>query len=339
MSSGRLAVDLLTSRKEFLHALENLRSLIVTIERPASGGGGEGRDSRLFHRLESVGDIRIGILTCFLSCRPSPTGDREATTSPVLVSPSLLLCLAAAQAAAGKAARPQGRRRRGFVLTLGHGRGTYSRAAEPARSMPPTGSGGGPAAGLSGVAAVSGGGGSGVEALAAAAEEETARSAPGSGGTAAGGGVWWRGWRRRRGWQGDDVDEVNLAAPAVDPAPGGLAVATVVATTTAAQATTAGRLRRVSSLDDDDKVREDDEMAAGMEGWRGDGVGEANLAAPAAEPTPEESGCRGDGGDELASTAARATTVGGLRRVPSELDDGEKGREDAKYGMADLLDD
>ncbi len=53
MSSGRLAVDLLTSRKEFLHALDNLRSLIVTIERPASGGGGEGRDSLLFHRLES----------------------------------------------------------------------------------------------------------------------------------------------------------------------------------------------------------------------------------------------------------------------------------------------
>ncbi|EEC80537.1 hypothetical protein OsI_22831 [Oryza sativa Indica Group] len=28
--------------------------------------------------------------------------------------------------------------------------------------------------------------------------------------------------------------------------------------------------------------------------------------------------------------AARATTVGGLRRVPSELDDGEKGREDGE---------
>ncbi|KAF0927814.1 hypothetical protein E2562_036234 [Oryza meyeriana var. granulata] len=47
--------------KELLHALDNLRSLIVTIElpRPASGGGGEGgravtrRDSRLFRRLES----------------------------------------------------------------------------------------------------------------------------------------------------------------------------------------------------------------------------------------------------------------------------------------------
>ncbi|EEC80538.1 hypothetical protein OsI_22832 [Oryza sativa Indica Group] len=73
------------------------------------------------------------------------------------------------------------------------------------------------------------------------------------------------------------------------------------------QATTAVRLRRVSSeLDDGDKVWEDDEMAAGMEGqqrllwwrrrWRGDGVGEANLAAPVAEATPKESGCRGDGG-------------------------------------------
>uniref|UniRef100_A0A0E0PXE3 Uncharacterized protein n=1 Tax=Oryza rufipogon TaxID=4529 RepID=A0A0E0PXE3_ORYRU len=81
-----------------------------------------------------------------------------------------------------------------------------------------------PAAGLSGAATVSGGGGSGVKALAAA--EETARSAPGSGGTAADGGVWWRGWRGRRG---DGVGEVNLAAPAADPAPGGLAVATVVA--------------------------------------------------------------------------------------------------------------
>ncbi|EEE52773.1 hypothetical protein OsJ_35226 [Oryza sativa Japonica Group] len=91
-----------------------------------------------------------------------------------------------------------------------------------------------PAAGLSGAAAVSGGGGSGVEALAAAAEE-TARSAPGSGGTAAGGGVWWRGWRRRRGRQGDGVDEVNLAASAADPAPGGLAVATVVATSSQRQ--------------------------------------------------------------------------------------------------------
>jgi len=28
--------------------------------------------------------------------------------------------------------------------------------------------------------------------------------------------------------------------------------------------------------------------------------------------------------------AAWATTVGGLRRVPSELDDGEKGREDGE---------
>uniref|UniRef100_A0A0D9YGH3 DUF834 domain-containing protein n=1 Tax=Oryza glumipatula TaxID=40148 RepID=A0A0D9YGH3_9ORYZ len=195
-----------------------------------------------------------------------------------------------------------------------------------------------PAAGLSGAAAVSGGGGSGVEALAAAAEE-TARSAPGSGGTATGGGVWWRGWRRRRGRKGDGVGEVNLAAPAADPAPGGLAVATVVAMT--ARATTAGRLRRVSSeLDDGDKVWEDDEMAVGMEGqqrllwwrrrWQGDGVGEANLAAPAADPAPEESGGRGDGGDEFAATAARATTVGSLRRVPSELDDGEKGREDGE---------
>uniref|UniRef100_A0A0E0DT32 Probable zinc-ribbon domain-containing protein n=1 Tax=Oryza meridionalis TaxID=40149 RepID=A0A0E0DT32_9ORYZ len=44
--------------KELLHALDNLRSLIVTIEqpRPASGGGGRAltrRDSRLFRRLES----------------------------------------------------------------------------------------------------------------------------------------------------------------------------------------------------------------------------------------------------------------------------------------------
>uniref|UniRef100_A0A0E0FUX5 DUF834 domain-containing protein n=1 Tax=Oryza nivara TaxID=4536 RepID=A0A0E0FUX5_ORYNI len=335
-----------------------------------------------------------------LSCRPSPTGDWEATTSSALVSPSLLLCLAAVRAAAGKATRPQGRWRRGFVLALRHGRGTCSGAAEPARSDLAVEQ---PAAGLSGVAAVSGGGGSGVKALAAAEEtarsapgsgrteagggdsdggkgsegmasvsawrsggrdggsdefaataarattagrlrrvsseldngdkvweddemaagmegqqrllwwrrrwqgdgvgeptavsggggsgvealaaaaEETARSGPGSGGTAAGGGVWWRGWRRRRGRQGDGVDEVNLAA-----------------------------------------------LAAEMEGWQGDGVGEANLAAPAAEPTPEEFGCRGDGGDELAATAARATTVGGLRRVPSELDDGEKGREDGE---------
>uniref|UniRef100_A0A0E0GPS3 Uncharacterized protein n=1 Tax=Oryza nivara TaxID=4536 RepID=A0A0E0GPS3_ORYNI len=47
-------------------------------------------------------------------------------------------------------------------------------------------------------------------------------------------------------------------------------------------------------------------MAVGMEGqqrllwwqrrWRGDGVGEANLAAPVAEAMPKESGCRGDGG-------------------------------------------
>uniref|UniRef100_A0A0E0J6Q7 DUF834 domain-containing protein n=1 Tax=Oryza nivara TaxID=4536 RepID=A0A0E0J6Q7_ORYNI len=242
--------------------------------------------------------------------------DREATTSSALVSPSLLLCLAAAQATRTAAAglRPRARAWEGDLLE-GRNRLDPCRRLDLAVEQP---------------TAVSGGGGSGVEALAAAAEE-TARSGPGSGGTAAGGGVWWRGWRRRRGRQGDGVDEVNLAALAADPAPGGLAVATVVAMTTAAQATTAGRLRRVSSeLDDGDKVREDDEMAAGMEGWQGDGVGEANLAAPAAEPTPEEFGCRGDGGDELAATAARATTVGGLRRVPSELDDGEKGREDGE---------
>ncbi|BAS74933.1 Os01g0817500 [Oryza sativa Japonica Group] len=81
-------------------------------------------------------------------------------------------------------------------------------------------------------------------------------------------------------------------------------------------------------------------MAAGMEGqqrllwwrrrWQGDGVGEVNLAATAADPAPEESGGRGDGGDEFAATAARATTMGSLRRVPSELDDGEKGREDGE---------
>ncbi len=102
-----------------------------------------------------------------------------------------------------------------------------------------------------------------------------------------------------------------------------------------------GRLCRVSSeLDDGDKVREDGEMAAGMEGqqwlwlwrwrWRGDGVGEANLATPVADPAPEESGGRDDGGDKFAATVARATMVGGLRRVLSKLDDGEKGREDGE---------
>ncbi|EAY76276.1 hypothetical protein OsI_04211 [Oryza sativa Indica Group] len=81
-------------------------------------------------------------------------------------------------------------------------------------------------------------------------------------------------------------------------------------------------------------------MAAGMEGqqrllwwrrrWQGDGVGEVNLAATAADPAPEESGSRGDGGNEFAATAVRATMMGSLRRVPSELDDGEKGREDGE---------
>ncbi|BAS92675.1 Os05g0196300 [Oryza sativa Japonica Group] len=178
-------------------------------------------------------------------------------------------------------------------------------------------------AGLSGAAVVSGGGGSGVEAL--AATEETARSAPGSGGTTVGGGIWWRRWRRWQGRRGDGIGKVNLADGGGDE----FAV-------TAARATTAGCLRRVSSeLDDGDKVREDDEMAPGMEGlqrlrwwrrrWRGDGVSEANLATPAADLVPEESGGHGDGGDEFAATTARATTVGGLRRVPLELDDGEKG--------------
>uniref|UniRef100_A0A0E0CAR3 Uncharacterized protein n=1 Tax=Oryza meridionalis TaxID=40149 RepID=A0A0E0CAR3_9ORYZ len=83
----------------------------------------------------------------------------------------------------------------------------------------------------------------------------------------------------------------------------------------------AGCLRRVSSeLDDGDKEQEDGEMAARMEGqqrlrwwrrrWRGDGVGEANMATPAADPAPEESDGRDDGGDEFAATAAWTTMVG-----------------------------
>uniref|UniRef100_A0A0E0N437 Uncharacterized protein n=1 Tax=Oryza rufipogon TaxID=4529 RepID=A0A0E0N437_ORYRU len=248
-----------------------------------------------------------------LSCRPSPTGDWEATTSPALVSPSLLLCLTAARAAAGKATRPQGRRRRGFVLALRHGRGTCSGAAEPARSDLAVEQ---PAAGLSGVAAVSGGGGSGVKALAAA--EETARSAPGSGRTAAGG------EDSDGGKGGEGMASVRSSARRSGGRDGGGDEFTA----TAARATTAGRLRRVSSeLDDGDKVWEDDEMAAGMEGqqrllwwrrrWQGDGVGEVNLAATAADPAPEESSGRGDGGDEFAATAARATTMGSLRRKPA----------------------
>ncbi|EAZ27056.1 hypothetical protein OsJ_10984 [Oryza sativa Japonica Group] len=155
-----------------------------------------------------------------------------------------------------------------------------------------------PTAGLSGVAAMSGGGGSGVEALAAA--KETTGSAPG---------------RRLAGrWPaaasgGRDGDDGKGS-------------------------------EGMASLDDGDKVREDGEMAAGMEGqqwlwlwrwrWRGDGVGEANLATPVADPALEESGGRDDGGDEFAATVARATMVGGLRRVLSKLDDGEKGREDGE---------
>ncbi|BAS97604.1 Os06g0338100 [Oryza sativa Japonica Group] len=91
------------------------------------------------------------------------------------------------------------------------------------------------------------------------------------------------------------------------------------------QATTAVRLRRVSSeLDDGDKVWEDDEMAAGMEGqqrllwwrrrWRGDGVGEANLAAPVAEATPKESGCRGDGGTGYHGGRSASCAIGARRR-------------------------
>ncbi|BAS84346.1 Os03g0368400 [Oryza sativa Japonica Group] len=192
-----------------------------------------------------------------------------------------------------------------------------------------------PTAGLSGVAAMSGGGGSGVEALAAA--KETTGSAPG---------------RRLAGrWpaaasggrDGDDGKGSEGMASVRSSArrSGGRDGGGDEFTATAARATTAGRLCRVSSeLDDGDKVREDGEMAAGMEGqqwlwlwrwrWRGDGVGEANLATPVADPALEESGGRDDGGDEFAATVARATMVGGLRRVLSKLDDGEKGREDGE---------
>lgn len=66
----------------------------------------------------------------------------------------------------------------------------------------------------------------------------------------------------------------------------------------------------------------------GSGGWRWDGDGEANPAAPAAELwTP---GGRGGGGSEFVAMAAwnfAATTVGRLRRVPSELVDGKKMRE------------
>uniref|UniRef100_A0A0E0DGH9 Uncharacterized protein n=1 Tax=Oryza meridionalis TaxID=40149 RepID=A0A0E0DGH9_9ORYZ len=51
----------------------------------------------------------------------SPRAAREATTWPPL-SPTSLLCLAVARAAAGKAARPQGRQRQGFPRLLALGR-------------------------------------------------------------------------------------------------------------------------------------------------------------------------------------------------------------------------
>uniref|UniRef100_A0A0E0E0Q4 Uncharacterized protein n=1 Tax=Oryza meridionalis TaxID=40149 RepID=A0A0E0E0Q4_9ORYZ len=216
---------------------------------------------------------------------PLPTGNWEATTSPVLISLSLL-CLAAAQAVAGKVARPQRQWRRGFILVLGHRRGACSGQQNSPDLCRPAGSGDGAAS---------------------------------SGAERCGGGVWWwwqrhsRRLRRRRkppdphldlaGWWpaaasgGGDGDggrggkERGWQPSAASGGGGGEWMASVRRTwprrrqtqrpkesggrggggeefvATAVRATTVGRLRRVpSKLDDCEKVREDGKMAAGMEG-------------------------------------------------------------------------